>query len=680
MRKIAINWWTNKSFSFQNSKDIQNFNKKGGKGSKKKGKKGIKWDKSNNQGELLGFEHHSASPFDFESGYNLNELDLMHFKAKSFKKKNSKNKIFSTAQHVQANHRFILKPNKERNYFYATYDPDYIVEWDDIFMVLAKRNVGYLCPICRDEEMVVPMIGPWGHIFWYTWILQYFLHSTDSEGEGWRKCPLCEELVFKKTLKFVQVSIKPPPKENDTKTFKLAFRNQCSNIVKYYEETDNKKRNKSKFENLEVFYHSSPAYNITRIRVCQEFGDIFQNFQHQLTESWKESENLGDTLLVSLCQEAKEAIESLEKEIQEELEQIYQQRSLNVNNMDEIDQSEGQSFNSFPDNININKITNKIIWKCLADTQKYEKFEKIVKESKGNFYFYQLEDETHTFLDPLCMRILLREYGSYDNLPLKISSNILEIEELNMNEQLRHKYRPIAHLGLSAEFKFIELDMSNLVSYKNYEHFEKQIRGKENLRKRRQTQENLYNEKAKLIEEKKHEYYMRNNLEVNRKSKSRYVPEWDAEENIKEDTWFTLDGKEIKGQKQKSNQAWANNHWNNEENEEIKQEIEEEKENWAKNEELNTKNNNNVWDEFEIHPKEEKIDEFPILGRWSPQKEKIPIIVSKIPSKSINKTQNLNKKIQKDSNNDSGGDSFFTIEQFIVKPQKRRKNKRKGKR
>ena len=46
---------------------------------------------------------------------------------------------------------------------------------------------------------------------------------------------------------------------------------------------------------------------------------------------------------MGLCQEAMEGLDILGKEIQEELSAIYQQRSINANNMDEIDQSEDKS-------------------------------------------------------------------------------------------------------------------------------------------------------------------------------------------------------------------------------------------------------------------------------------------------------------------------------------------------
>lgn len=92
---------------------------------------------------------------------------------------------------------------------------------------------------------------------------------------------------------------------------------------------------------------------------------------------------------------------NLENEINQELEIIYQQRSLKANNMDEIDQSENSETNLNPELKIQNNNKNETSCKCLADTQKRNKFEKIVNESDGSYYFYQLDDETNTYLDPL---------------------------------------------------------------------------------------------------------------------------------------------------------------------------------------------------------------------------------------------------------------------------------------
>jgi hypothetical protein len=152
----------NRTSSFQTSSSdhSQGFSKNAGgkKANKRKGKKGHKWDKADSHKELLGFDQHGPSPFDIDSGYDINDLHLIHFKERPLRKKSHKSSNFSTKQHVQANHRFVLKPNRNQDYFFATYDPDYEIDWDDIFLVQAKRHTEYLCPICRDETLVAPVI------------------------------------------------------------------------------------------------------------------------------------------------------------------------------------------------------------------------------------------------------------------------------------------------------------------------------------------------------------------------------------------------------------------------------------------------------------------------------------------------------------------------------------------
>jgi len=74
--------------------------------------------------------------------------------------------------------------------------------------------------------------------------------------------------------------------------------------VKYYEEHDTDNEERPKFDNLEVYYEDSSAYNITRIRVCKDYNNILDDFRTQIQESCKEAESNGDTLKVGLCQDA----------------------------------------------------------------------------------------------------------------------------------------------------------------------------------------------------------------------------------------------------------------------------------------------------------------------------------------------------------------------------------------
>lgn len=203
------------------------------------------------------------------------------------------------------------------------------------------------------------------------------------------------------------------------------------------------------------------------------------------------------------------------------------------------------------------------------------------------------------------MKVLLKEYGSYSSLPRQITGCILEITEHSMSEALRSKNKPIGHLPISAEYKQIEVDLSNLVTFKTYELFEKQIRSREHLREKRKELEAKYNEKARQIQERKHEHYMRTKIVVNTLKKTKLVPEWVAHSEKEDRAWFARDGKD-EHQPQGILQS----------QEETKQEsnvvISEPKHHF---EGVGEDNSNDVWSEFSITPAVADEEHFPALTK-----------------------------------------------------------------
>lgn len=165
--------------------------KKAPKSSKKKTKTS-KRGKAESFVNLLGFDSFGPSAPDAEYGFTMGDYENFYFREKPARRRSQRESSVSIHQHVQGNHRFILKPNRNQDYFFVTYDPDYEIDWDDVFMVHAKRNTEYICPICREEEMVAPQITKCGHIFCWPCILHYMLYHSENEETDCRKCPLCE--------------------------------------------------------------------------------------------------------------------------------------------------------------------------------------------------------------------------------------------------------------------------------------------------------------------------------------------------------------------------------------------------------------------------------------------------------------------------------------------------------
>ena len=193
-------------------------------------------------------------------------------------------------------------------------------------------------------------------------------------------------------------------------------------------------------------------------------------------------------------------------------------------------------------------------------------------------------------------------------------------------------------------------------------------------------------EKAKKIDEKKYEYYLKANLHVTTHKKTRLVPEWVSNTTVEDNTWFTLDGKEIRSEKKPKHRIWEGI------DEEIKQ-----KEEHKDTEPQKENSGDNVWNAFQIKPEENPVDDFPALGggRQQQKHEKVPVIVSKKTTAPAKMRRNAKKTIKykndegveqelnlSDSESQylvSGDSGKFTLQQFIQAPSKDNRNKRKKK-
>lgn len=76
---------------------------------------------------------------------------------------------------------------------------------------------------------------------------------------------------------------------------------------------------------------------------------------------------------------------------------------------------------------------------------------------KDAYYFYQAADGQHIYIHPLNARCLVKEYGGLQHSPEVITANIVELEPVSMDEDLRYRLRYLSHLPLSCEFIMAEL-------------------------------------------------------------------------------------------------------------------------------------------------------------------------------------------------------------------------------
>lgn len=121
------------------------------------------------------------------------------------------------------------------------------------------------------------------------------------------------------------------------------------------------------------------------------------------------------------------------------------------------------------------------------------------KSGDNAFYFYQADDGQHIYLHSLNARCLVKEYGSLEHCPQKITATIVEKESVFVTEELRKRLRYLSHLPLTCGFEVVELSLKPpLVSKDTLKHFADDIEKRRRLRQRKARDEKRM---ARIIEE-----------------------------------------------------------------------------------------------------------------------------------------------------------------------------------
>lgn len=103
----------------------------------------------------------------------------------------------------------------------------------------------------------------------------------------------------------------------------------------------------------------------------------------------------------------------------------------------------------------------------------------------GLYYFYQVQDGQTAFLHPLCVRVLIHEYQTFERLPSVLRGTIIDLEEVVQTEKTRKQFRHLAHLPLTCMFQLVYIDVTPLVSSRTINHFAEDLRKLKQVKDRR---------------------------------------------------------------------------------------------------------------------------------------------------------------------------------------------------
>jgi hypothetical protein len=122
---------------------------------------------------------------------------------------------------VQANYRFLLSPGDHTR---SMVDSDHPIDWDAVQLVMLASDTPPHCPICL-ETPVAAKVTKCGHVFCFPCILHYLgVGAAGVNVKTWKRCPLCFESIYSKSLKSFEISVHPKYRPGDVMDFVMLNR------------------------------------------------------------------------------------------------------------------------------------------------------------------------------------------------------------------------------------------------------------------------------------------------------------------------------------------------------------------------------------------------------------------------------------------------------------------------
>ncbi|NXS70255.1 RNF10 protein, partial [Pandion haliaetus] len=395
-------------------------------------------------------------------------------------------KPFNKELFLQANCQFVV--SEEQDYTVHFADPDTLVNWDFVEQVRICSHEVPSCPICLYPPTAAK-ITRCGHIFCWACILHYLSLSEKT----WSKCPICYGSVHKKDLKSVVAMETRQYAIGDIITMQLMRRekgvlialpkSQWMNVVQpvyfggEYLSTGFNLCALSLQVALQI-----PAFSIISLMCALYHTVIGVTLAALLGSSERETALSADrdknngivgisaaveelvlesskTVEPAVSQEKKCGVEYLsafDEELVEPCSDLASSFSPPVEAEEAVlDEEEvpGVGTVGAPD-MNITEEANP------AETSCQESKDAISSGHLSNspfYYFYQAEDGQCMYLHPVNVRCLVREYGSLEKSPEKITAAVVELTGYSMTEDIRQRHRYLCHLPLTCEFSICEL-------------------------------------------------------------------------------------------------------------------------------------------------------------------------------------------------------------------------------
>ncbi|XP_035196221.1 RING finger protein 10 [Oxyura jamaicensis] len=451
-------------------------------------------------------------------------------------------KPFNKELFLQANCQFVV--SEEQDYTVHFADPDTLVNWDFVEQVRICSHEVPSCPICLYPPTAAK-ITRCGHIFCWACILHYLSLSEKT----WSKCPICYGSVHKKDLKSVIAMETRQYAIGDVITMQLMRRekgvlialpkSQWMNVVQSVYVGDDQH---SQYSKLLL----ASREQVLQLVILEEKAALLKQYE-------EEKHTPEACFIEAAIQELKEreaalsadkdkssgiagisaAVEELVLDSSKSTEPaVFQEKKCGVEYLSAFDEELvepcsdlASSFlppveseeavldeEKVPEVDAVGEPDVKATEELNPAETSYQECKDTVSSGHHNnspfYYFYQAEDGQCMYLHPVNVRCLVREYGSLEKSPEKITAAVVEIAGYSMTEDIRQRHRYLCHLPLTCEFSICELALKPpIISKETLELFSDDIEKRKRLRQKKARDERRRERRIEIEENKKQGKY-----------------------------------------------------------------------------------------------------------------------------------------------------------------------------
>ncbi|XP_063171693.1 E3 ubiquitin-protein ligase RNF10 isoform X2 [Candoia aspera] len=556
-RKRETSYPKNETFSSQSRRSFSQKSKAFNKMPPQRGEQnsgGKSFSLSSNGGrrdEVAEAQRAEFSPAQFSGPKKINLNHLLNFtfeprgQASHFdshgtwgKRNKWENKPFNKELFLQANCQFVVRDDQDYTVHFT--DPDTLVNWDFVQQVRIYSHEVPSCPICLYPPTAAK-ITRCGHIFCWACILHYLSLSEKT----WSTCPICYGSIHKKDLKSVVALETRQYAIGDLITMQLMQREKGVLIA----------LPKSKLTHVEQPIHlgdkqhsqysklllASKAQVLQQVILEEKMALLHQYEEDQhtpeacfveaalqelkgregnLMSGNKEDSDVADVAAAVEKLVMTEAYEKGTAAVSQERECIPEYLSAFNDEMLEsapVDPASGEppplgSVEAVVDNAAERNVGPAGAGEAILRKSASEKSKAALAsghtQSSPSYYFYQAEDGQCLYLHPVNVRCLVREYGSLEKSPEKITAAVVEISGHSMTEDVRQRHRYLCHLPLTCEFSICELALKPpVISKETLQMFSGEIEKRKRLRQKKARDERRRERRIEMEENKKQGKY-----------------------------------------------------------------------------------------------------------------------------------------------------------------------------